>query len=310
MVALMDTLSIYEQFRAALGEDKAKVFAQTLGTMIEEAKNAATKDDIRSLRDTVDASASRVDATLAALAEAQARTDQQLDRLTTIVESLAHAQVQTEKRLDRLEQAVEKLAEAQVRAEGRLDRLTQAVEKLAERMDQLTARVDTLAEGLKQLTARVDTLAEGLKQLTAVVEKLVIRSDRHEGTLLELTFRDRLPSYLGRYLRRAQVLQPADLLDEVEASLESAEVDDFLRADVLARGTVNGEPTYMVGDVSYTADAGDVERAARRAGLLKKASLPAVGLVACEAVHPETVAYAREQGVRIWADGVLLDERP
>ena len=46
----MDTLSIFEQFRAALGEEKAKVFAQTLGTMIEEAKNAATKDDIRLLR--------------------------------------------------------------------------------------------------------------------------------------------------------------------------------------------------------------------------------------------------------------------
>jgi chaperonin cofactor prefoldin len=267
MAALMDTLSIYEQFRAALGEEKAKVFAQTLGTMIEEAKNAATKDDIRSLRETVDANTARVDAALATLAE----------------------------RMGELTARVDTLAEAQVRTEGRLERLEQAVEKLAERMN--------------QLTARVDTLAEGLKQLTAVVEKLVIRSDRHEGTLLELKFRDRLPSYLGRYLRRAKVLQPADLLDEVEASLESAEVDDFLRADVLAQGTVNGEPTYVIGEVSYTADAGDVERAARRAALLRKASLPAVGVVACEAVHPETVAYAREQGVRVWADGVLLDER-
>jgi len=289
MVALMDTLSIYEQFRAVLGEEKAKVFAQTLGAMIEEAKNAATKDDIRLLRETVDANAARVDAALATLAE-------RMGELTVRVDALAEAQVRTEARLagveDRLERAEARLAGV----EDRLSRLEQAVEKLAERMN--------------QLTARVDTLAEGLKQLTAVVEKLAIRSDRHEGTLLELKFRDRLPSYLGRYLRRARVLQPADLLDEVEASLESAEVDDFLRADVLAQGTVNGEPTYVVGEVSYTAAASDVERAARRAALLRKASLPAVGLVACEAVHPETVAYAREQGVRIWADGVLLDERP
>lgn len=71
MVALMDTLSIYEQFRAALGEEKARVFAQTLGTMIEEAKNAATKDDIRLLRESVDANAARVDAALATLTEAQ-----------------------------------------------------------------------------------------------------------------------------------------------------------------------------------------------------------------------------------------------
>ena len=295
MVALMDTLSIYEQFRASLGEEKAKGFAQTLGRMIEEAKNAATKDDIRLLRETVDANTARVDAAVATLTEAQARTDQRLDKLVTVVEALAHAQVQTEKRVDRLEQAVEKLAEAQVRAEDRLERVE--------------ARLAGVEDRLTRLEQAVEKLAERMNQLTAVVEKLVIRSDRHEGTLLELKFRDRLPSYLGRYLRRAKVLQPADLLDEVEARLESAEVDDFLRADVLAQGTVNGEPTYVVGEVSYTADASDVERAARRAALLRKASLPAVGLVACEAVHPETVAYAREQSVRVWADGVLLDER-
>jgi hypothetical protein len=235
----MDTLSIFEQFRAALGEEKANVFAQTLGTMIEEAKNAATKDDIRLVRESLDANAARVDAALATLAEAQ------------------------------------------VRAEARL-------------------------AGVENRLARLEAV---VAELVAAIKGLAIRSDRHEGTLLELKFRDRLPSYLGRYLRRAKVLQPADLLDEVEASLESAEVDDFLRADVLAQGTVNGEPTYVIGAVSYTADAGDVERAARRAALLRKASLPAVGLVACETVHPETVAYAREQGVRVWADGVLLDER-
>jgi hypothetical protein len=235
----MDTLSIFEQFRAALGEEKAKVFAQTLGMMIEEAKNAATKDDIRLVRESLDANAARVDAALATLAEAQ------------------------------------------VRAEARL-------------------------AGVENRLARLEAV---VAELVAAIKGLAIRSDRHEGTLLELKFRDRLPSYLGRYLRRAKVLQPADLLDEVEASLESAEVDDFLRADVLAQGTVNGEPTYVIGAVSYTADAGDVERAARRAALLRKASLPAVGLVACETVHSETVAYAREQGVRIWADGVLLDER-
>ena len=239
MAALRDTLAIFEQFRAALGEEKAKVFAQTLGMMIEEAKNAATKDDIRLVRESLDANAARVDAALATLAEAQ------------------------------------------VRAEARL-------------------------AGVENRLARLEAV---VAELVAAIKGLAIRSDRHEGTLLELKFRDRLPSYLGRYLRRAKVLQPADLLDEVEARLESAEVDDFLRADVLAQGTVNGEPTYVIGAVSYTADASDVERAARRAALLRKASLPAVGLVACETVHPETVAYAREQGVRIWADGVLLDER-
>jgi chromosome segregation ATPase len=289
MVALMDTLSIFEQFRASLGEEKAKVFAQTLGTMIEEAKNAATKDDIRLLRESVDANAARVDAALATLAEAQVLAEARLAGVE-----------------DRLERAEARLAGV----EDRLERAEARLAGVEDRLERAEARLAGVEDRLTRLEQAVEKLAERMNQLTAVVEKLVIRSDRHEGTLLELKFRDRLASYLGRYLRRAKVLQPADLLDEVEASLESAEVDDFLRADVLAQGTVNGEPTYVVGEVSYTADASDVERAARRAALLRKASLPAVGLVACEAVHPETVAYAREQGVRIWADGVLLDERP
>ena len=110
MAALMDTLSIYEQFRAALGEEKAKVFAQTLGAMIEEAKNAATKDDIRALREAVDANTARVDAALATLAE---RMVELTDRVDTLAE--------------------------------RMDQLTARVDTLAERMVQLTARVDASA---------------------------------------------------------------------------------------------------------------------------------------------------------------------
>jgi hypothetical protein len=244
MVVMMDTLAIYEQFRAVLGEERAKGFAQTLGTMIEEAKNAATKEDIRLLRESLDAGISKLDAALAKLAEAQART---------------------EVRVGGLEEAMQKLAEAQARTEERLVRLE------------------------------------------AVIEKLIVRSDRHEGKLLELSFRERLPSYLGLFLRRAKVLQPADLLDELEPRLDRAEVEDFLRAEVLARGAVDGQPTYVVGEVSYTAHASDVERAARRAALVRKADLPAVGLVACETVQPETLAYAREQRVRVWADGRFVD---
>jgi DNA repair exonuclease SbcCD ATPase subunit len=269
---MMDTLAIYEQFRAVLGEERAKGFAQTLGTMIEEAKNTATKEDIRLLRESLDAGISKLDAALAKLAEAQART---------------------EVRVGGLEEAMQKLAEAQARTEER-------VGGLEERVGGLEGAMQKLAEA----QARTE---ERLVRLEAVIEKLIVRSDRHEGKLLELSFRERLPSYLGLFLRRAKVLQPADLLDELEPRLDRAEVEDFLRADVLARGAVDGQPTYVVGEVSYTAHASDVERAARRAALVRKADLPAVGLVACETVQPETLAYAREQRVRVWADGRFVD---
>ena len=177
---------------------------------------------------------------------------------------------------------------------------------LREASDANFARIDSVLERLADAQARTE---QSLQELTAVVRGLVIRTDRHEGDLLELRFQRRLPSYLGLYLRRAKVLQPADLLDEVEAKLDRPEVEDYLRADVLAQGLVDDKPTYVIGEVSYTADADDVERAARRAALLRKADLPAVGLVACESVHPQTIAYAREQGVRVGASGRFVDEK-
>ena len=177
---------------------------------------------------------------------------------------------------------------------------------LREASDANFARIDSVLERLADAQARTE---QSLQELTAVVRGLVIRTDRHEGDLLELRFQRRLPSYLGLYLRRAKVLQPADLLDEVEAKLDRPEVEDYLRADVLAQGLVDDKPTHVIGEVSYTADADDVERAARRAALLRKADLPAVGLVACESVHPQTIAYAREQGVRVWASGRFVDEK-
>ena len=177
---------------------------------------------------------------------------------------------------------------------------------LREASDANFARIDSVLERLADAQARTE---QSLQELTAVVRGLVIRTDRHEGDLLELRFQRRLPSYLGLYLRRAKVLQPADLLDEVEAKLDRPEVEDYLRADVLAQGLLDDKPTYVIGEVSYTADADDVERAARRAALLRKADLPAVGLVACESVHPQTIAYAREQGVRVGASGRFVDEK-
>jgi hypothetical protein len=240
----MNTLMIYEQFRAVLGEEGAKGFAQTLGTMFEEAKNAATKEDMRILRESNEASTTRLEAAMTNLAQAQARTDSK----------------------------VKELAQAQGRTE-----------------------------------TRVEEPAEYITSFSTILNQLVIRYDRHEGSLLELRFRDRLPAYLGRFLRKGRVIQASDLLDQIEPKLAEAAVDDFLRTDVVATGMVEGQPTYLVGEVSYTVDADDVMRAARRAACLVKAGLPTIPLVACEKISPQTTAYARQEGVRVWVDGSLLD---
>lgn len=91
MVVLMDTLALYEQFRGVLGEEGAKRVAQTIGTMVEDARNAATKRDIADLRESLDANVGRLDAALATLAEAQARTEKALENLARQVGGLSEA---------------------------------------------------------------------------------------------------------------------------------------------------------------------------------------------------------------------------
>jgi hypothetical protein len=356
MVALMNTLMIYEQFRAVLGEEGAKGFAQTLGTMFEEAKNAATKEDLLGLRQSNEASANRLEAAIANLAQAQARTESQVKELAQAqartetrvgelaqaqgrteaqVKELAQAQARTESQVKELAQAqartetrVEELAQAQARTEARVGELAQAqgrtetrveelaqaqgrtearVGELAQAQGRTEARVGELAQAQGRTEARVEELAVNMNSFATILNQLVIRSDRHEGSLLELRFRDRLPAYLGRFLRKGRVIQASDLLDQIEPKLAEAAVDDFLRADVVATGMVEGLPTYLVGEVSYTVDADDVMRAARRAACLIKAGLSAIPLVACETISQPTKDYARQEGVRVWVDGSLLE---
>jgi DNA repair exonuclease SbcCD ATPase subunit len=328
MVALMNTFAIYEQFRTVLGEEGAKGFAQTLGTMLDEARNAATKEDIRILRESVSTDVSRLEAAMIHLAQAQDRTESQVKELTQAqtrtesqVKELAQAQARTESQVKELTQAqartesqVKELAQAQVRTETQVKELTQAqartesqVKELAQAQARTETRVGELAQAQGRTEARVEELAVNMSSFATILNQLVIRSDRHEGSLLELRFRDRLPAYLGRFLRRGRVIQASDLLEQIEPTLAEAAVDDFLRADVVATGMVEGKTTYLVGEVSYTVDADDVMRAARRAACLVKAGLPAIPLVACEKISPQTTAYAHQEGVRVWVDGSLLD---
>ena len=300
MVTVMNTLAIYEQFRTVLGEERAKSFAETIGTMIEDAKNTATKEDFRILRESADANTARLEAALARLAESQARSEDRLVRLEQTVQNLADAQARSEDRLVRLEQTVQKLAEAQARTEARVEGLADAQTRTEARLDRLEETVQKLAEAQTRTEAK-------LEQLIEIVTKLVIRSDRHEGDLLELKFRDRLPSFLGRLLRKAKVIEAAELIDAIEPTVGAVAVDDFLRSDVVATGTLDGSSVYLVGEISYTADEDDVMRAARRTACLVKAGLPAVGLVACEKISPQTAEYASKEGVRVWLDGRMLD---
>lgn len=282
----MNTFQIYEEFKGFLGEPAAKSLAHTLGTMFEELRNSVTKEDFRILRESIDANVSRLDSALERLAEAQGRTEAK-------VSELAVAQAHTDASVSRLDSAMERLAEAQARTEAK-------VSELAVAQARTESTVAELVEGQTRLTAAQADVAVALQRLT-------IRTDAVIGRTFELQFRDRLTAYLGRFLRRGRLIANDELLDTIEKFVDDRDAEDFLRADAIAEGMVDGTRTYVVVEVSSTGDADDIVRAERRAATLRKAGLAAIALVACDAISPESLALARMRGVRIWCNGSMIE---
>jgi chromosome segregation ATPase len=227
----MNTFRIYEDFRESLGEAAARSLAQTLGTMFEELRNTVTKEDFQNLRESIDGNVSRLDAAMGRLAEAQARTEARVGELAVGQSRLAEAQARTEARVGELAEGQSRLAEAQARTEARVSELAVAQARTEEKVSQLAERVTELTEGQTQLTAAQRDMAVALQRLT-------IRTDSVVGRTFELQFRDRLTSYLGRFLRRGKLIANDELLETIEPFVGEKEADDFLRADAVDRKSV------------------------------------------------------------------------
>jgi hypothetical protein len=270
----------------------------------------------------------RTGAQVAELTQAQTRTEAQVVKLTLAqtrteaqVAELTQAQACTGAQVAELTQAqartgaqVAELTLAQTRTEVQVAELTQAQARTGAQVAELTlAQTRTEAQVVKLTLAQTRTEVQ-LAALTQVTQSLVVEGGRQAtrldavlGRTFEMQFRDRLTSYLGRLMRRGKLLRNDEVLEAIEQAVDAGEADEVLRADAIATGVIDGVASHVVVEVSITCDTDDIDRAARRAGILQQAGLVAVPLVACEACSRESLAYARSRQVRVWCNGVILD---
>ena len=306
----MNTYRIYEDLRSSLGEEAARSLAHTLGPMFEELGKTVTKAEFQELN-----------ATLGRLAEAQERTEGKVAQLAEGQADLTAAQARTGAQVAELTQAqartetqVAELTLAQTRTEAQVAELTQAQTRTEAQVAELAqAQARTEAQVVKLTLAQTRTEVQ-LAALTQVTQSLVVEGGRQAtrldavlGRTFEMQFRDRLTSYLGRLMRRGKLLRNDEVLESIEQAVDAGEADEVLRADAIATGVIDGVASHVVVEVSITCDTDDIDRAARRAGILQQAGLVAVPLVACEACSRESLAYARSRQVRVWCNGAILD---
>lgn len=208
-----------------------------------------------------------------------------------------------------LPRIVRELAEAQERAEERLAGVEERLEGVEERLERLERTVANLAEAVHRLTAELGDLGLSHRRLATQVGEM-------RGEMLELRFRDRLPSYFGRQIRRVRTLTFDDIGDELEQALSPEELDEVLCADIIFGGVPRLHPELgrivLVAEVSAVIDSDDVSRAAERAGLIRRAgfrSLPVVvgktmtesARLSCDERH---VIVAENGRIHSWEDAL------
>jgi prefoldin subunit 5 len=289
----MDTQQIFEELKEPLGDVAARSLSRTFAAVYEELRDAVTRADFRILRESIDDNVSRLEHGLATLAEAQGRTEHRVEELT-------EAQARTEIR-------IQELTEAQAQTEASLKQLTEAQARTESRLETLAGDVSQLTAAQRVTEQALSRLVESEGQMQQALTRLTIRTDSVVGRTLELQFRDRIASYLGLFMRRCRLVDTAELIDALEPHLDRRELADVIRADAIASGQIDGMPSHVVVEVSAAADVDDIERAHRRAGLLRRAGVEAVPIVACEVISPESRAYAMQAGVLIWLDGRIVE---
>ena len=199
-----------------------------------------------------------------------------------------------------LPEIVRELAEAQARTERRVEELALAQARTEARLEALTARVDAL-------TVRVEALTVSVQDLVKSQQQIVNTMGGMKGRLLEMTYRERAVAYFGRLLRRPRVVSMNDLWETLENRLSKLELDDLLALDLLVQGRpreqADLDDVWLAVEVSSVVDQGDVERALRRAGLLRKAGLRAVPLVAGETLTQGAAEVLQDAPIVLMLDG-------
>jgi hypothetical protein len=247
--------------------------------------------------------------TVQELATAQRRTEEAITRLTERMEQ-GFAEATTERH--ELRQDLTQLT-------GRVDRLTDRVEQgftdAAE--DRQRIRTD-MAQGFTDAAEdrqRIRTdMAQGFTD--AATDRRDMRRDigQLKGLGQEQFYRDRAAAIFGRLLVQGYdaTTQVADRLQEARQTgvISDRDYQEALSADLLWGGQTRDsrQPIVLVLEASWTVGHIDVDRAARRAAVLRQAGLRALPVAAGQEWPPNMQDDTRRSGVVIVQDGTVDQE--
>jgi predicted Rdx family selenoprotein len=215
-----------------------------------------------------------------------------------------------------LPRTVQELAIAQRRTEEALSHLIQRMEQgFADAAEDRQRIRDRMEQGFADAAEDRQRIRDRMEQGFAAVatEQRSMRRDigQLKGMGQEQFYRDRAAAIFGRLLAQGYdaTQQVADALQEARRTGVIADRDyqDVLAADLLWGGQLRDsrQPIVLVLEASWAVVSADVERAARRASVLRQAGLRAIPAAAGQQWSPTAKSRARQAGVVIVQDGTV-----
>jgi hypothetical protein len=255
---------------------------------------------------------------------------QDLLDLPRTVQELATAQHRTEEAITRL---TERMEQGFAGAATERYELRQDLTQLTGRVDQLTDRVgegfadaaedrqrirDRMEQGFTDAAEDRQRIRDRMEQgfTEVVAEQRDMRRDigQLKGLGREQFYRDRAAAIFGRLLRQGYdaTNQVADRLQEARQTgmISDRDYQEALAADLLWGGQTRDsrQSIVLVLEASWTVGHIDVDRAARRAAVLRQAGLRALPVAAGQEWPPNMQDDARRSGVAIVQDGTVDQE--
>ncbi len=250
------------------------------------------------------------EAQVAQLAVAQRETEARLARLEETVAQLLESHRQAEARLARMEETVAQLLEAHRQAEARLARLEEAYQRAEVRLTRLEETAAQLQQTVWELSLAVSRLSDRVETLVDVQKHMLEDLGKLKGDMMEIRYRDKAPAYFGSPLfRRVRAVPDHQVADWLEDAIERGEAtwDDrkaVMSADLVVRGILpDGEEAYLLVEISWGIGVEDVERAVKRAAVLRKTGRRVIPTVAGHWITEDARAMAESYRVVQITDG-------
>jgi chromosome segregation ATPase len=211
------------------------------------------------------------------------RMEKKIDRIEHKVDKLEERTSRIEERQARSEERQVRLEERQARLEEKQDRLEKKVDKLEEDVFGLKQDVGTLKKDVDTLKKDVDTLKKDVDILKKDVDILKKDVAYLKGSDRERWYRDRAHAVFGRIILKGKPFEEkaAEILWDAykRGQISKEERDEVLSSDLLWSGERDGKFVVLVVEVSFAISQDDIERAKKRAEILRKLGILAIPVV-------------------------------